>query len=570
VTNDDAPGIAGETAGHYHRLGWWRDTTVLDDFLRNAATQPGKTAIISDHADREREQHDYGQLAALTDRVAAGLLGLGVRPGEIVSFQLPNWWEFAVMHLACARVGAVTNAILPILRHREVQFILERTQSRLCVVPARFRGFDYAEMLLEVQQKVPTLRHVLTAGPGDPPPGARRFEECFLTSDGRPADLARLNSLRPDPDSTATVQFTSGTTGVPKGVVHTYNTIWAGTASVSGRVGLTGDDTLLAVSPMAHTIGFYYGVVLPMAAGMTVVYQDTWDPVRMLDLISGYQVTWTMTAPTFLSDLCATAERTGITVPSMRHVSCAGAPVAPALISEVRKHLGAAVLTAWGMTEVGAVTTTLPDDTTDHIIGTDGSAPPWTDLKVVGPDGETVPYGTVGRLLIRGASNFTAYYKRPDLLEAALHDGWFDTGDLAWQQPDGYIRIQGRTKDIIIRGAENIPVVEVESALLAHPAVREAAVIAVTDDRLGERACAVIVPADPGAPPSLADLTAHLAALSMAKQFWPEYVRIVEVLPKTATGKIQKFLLREGSRQWDLRPARSPSPRPAATGTGEP
>jgi cyclohexanecarboxylate-CoA ligase len=192
-------------------------------------------------------------------------------------------------------------------------------------------------------------------------------------------------------------------------------------------------------------------------------------------------------------------------------------------------------------------------------MGTDGAPPPWTDLKVVGPDGGPLPHGAVGRLLIRGASNAIAYYQRPDLFRAALEDGWFDTGDLAWQQPDGYIRIQGRSKDIIIRGAENIPVVEVESALLAHPAVREVAVIAVTDDRLGERACAVIVPADPGAPPALADLTAHLAALSMARQFWPEYVRIAAELPKTATGKIQKFRLREASREWDLRPARSSS-----------
>jgi cyclohexanecarboxylate-CoA ligase len=566
VTSDDAPGIPGNTAAAYYGRGWWRDATHLDDFLCHVERQPGKIAIISDHADREPEQHTYGELGALVDQAASGLLALGVQPGEIVSYQLPNWWQFAVMHLACARIGAVTNAILPILRHREVQFILERTRSRLCVIPAHFRGFDYARMLLDVQRKVPTLRHIFTAGPGVPPAGTRSFEEHFLAGEERSDPATRPGNLRTGPDSTATVQFTSGTTGEPKGVVHTYNTIWAGTRSVSDPIGLTGADTVLAVSPMAHTIGFYYGVVLPMMTGGTVVYQDTWDPVRMLELISRYEVAWTMTAPTFLTDLCVTAERTGIKIPSMRTISCAGAPVAPALISDVRQRLGATVLIAWGMTEVGAVTTTRPEDDADHLMGTDGAPPPWTDLKVVGPDGEPLPHGTVGRLMIRGASNAIVYYKRPDLFRAALHDGWFDTGDLAWRQPDGYIRIQGRSKDIIIRGAENIPVVEVESALLAHPAVREVAVIAVTDDRLGERACAVIVPADPGAPPALADLTAHLAELSMAKQFWPEYVRIAGELPKTATGKIQKFRLREESREWALGPARSSSLFPAATG----
>jgi len=562
VTNDDTPGVPPETAAMYRSRGWWRDATVLDDFLRVAAQQPDKIATISDHAAGEREQHTYRQLAALVDQVAAGLLELGVQPGEIVSYQLPNWWQFTVLHLACARIGAVTNAILPILRHREVRFILERTGSRLCVIPESFRGFDYAPMLLDVQQHVPTLRHVFTVGStGEPPAGTRSFEAFFLAGGAAREQLtARLDGLRPGADAIATIAFTSGTTGEPKGVVHTYNTIWAGTRSVSDRIGLTSEDTLLAVSPMAHTIGFYYGVVLPMMTGMTVVYQDAWDPVRMLELISGYGAAWTMAAPTFLADLCATAQRTGLAIPSMRYLSCAGSPVAPALIKEAELRLGATVLVAWGMTEVGAVTTTCPGDTDDHILGTDGSPPPWTDLKVTDQAGRTLPAGSVGRLLIRGASNAITYYKRPDLWEGARHDGWFDTGDLAWQDPDGYIRLQGRTKDIVIRGAENIPVVEVESALTAHPAIREVAVIGVTDDRLGERACAVIVPRDPQAAPTLSDLTAYLAGLNMSKHFWPEYVHLVSALPKTATGKIQKFRLREESRRWDLEPARPLTP----------
>jgi cyclohexanecarboxylate-CoA ligase len=560
VTENDIAGLAAE----YHRQGWWRDRTLLDDFTGHARRQPGKVAVISDHIDRPREQHTFGELAAIVDQVASGLLELGVQPGDIVSCQLPNWWQFTALHLACARIGAVTNAILPILRHREVRYILERTRSRVCVIPAVFGGFDYAAMLRGIQPDVPTLRHIFTAGGGQPPPGTRGFEEYFLSAR---SDLdARLDDLQPDPDSVATVGFTSGTTGEPKGVVHTYNTIWAGTRSVSDRVGLTGADTLLAVSPVAHTIGFYYGVVLPMGAGMTVVYQDAWDPVRMLELVSGYGAAWTMTVPTFLTDLCAAAGRTGIAIPSMRYISCAGSPVAPALIQRIREQLGATVLTAWGMTEVGAVTTTVPGDSDEHISHTDGSPPPWTELKVVDPDGHTVPAGASGRLLIRGASNAVTYYQRPDLFRAAQQDGWFDTGDLARRFADGYIRLEGRTKDIIIRGAENIPVVEVESALIAHPAVREVAVIAVRDDRLGERACAVIVPTDPAAPPTLADLTGHLERQDMARHFWPEYVRLVTELPKTATGKIQKFRLRQDSREWDLGPARQTGSLTTTTG----
>ena len=537
-----------DNAARYYQRGWWRDRTHLDDFLEHARRQPGQVAVISDHADRPREEHTYGELAAIVDRVAAGLLELGVQPGEIVSCQLPNWWQFTALHLACARIGAVTNAILPILRHREVRFILQRTGSRLCVVPVSFGGFDYAAMLRQIQPDVPALRHIFTAGPGQPPPGTQGFEEYFLATRSVPG------FDRPDPDAAATVGFTSGTTGEPKGVVHTHNTIWAGTHGVSDRIGLTGADTLLAVAPVAHTIGFYYGVVLPVSAGMTVVYQDSWDAVRMMELVAEYRAAWTMTVPTILTDLCATAERTGLGLRPMRYISCAGAPVAPALIERVRQRLGLTVLTAWGMTEVGAVTTTAPGDSEEHISHSDGVPPPWTELRVADADGHPVPPGQSGRLLIRGASNAVTYYQRPDLFDAAHTGGWFDTGDLARSDAQGFIRLLGRTKDIVIRGAENVPVVEVEWALIAHPGVREVAVIAVRDERLGERACAVIVPADPAAPPTLDGLTAHLARLDMARQFWPEYLRVVAELPKTATGKIQKFRLREDSHDWDLAP----------------
>jgi cyclohexanecarboxylate-CoA ligase len=545
--------IAAGAAAEYHDQGWWREQTLLDDFLRHVADQPGKTAIVSDHAGRPPEVVSYGELGVLVDRIAGGLIELGVQPGEVVSYQLPNWWQFAALHLACARVGAVTNAILPILRQREVTFILQRTQSRICVTPGTFRGFDYAGMLLDVQAEVPTLERIFTVADDTRRDGTASFDRFFLNRDAHPA--ADLDRLRPGADTAGQIQFTSGTTGEPKGVVHTYNTMWAGVRSVSEFIGLTGDDVLLACSPMAHTVGFYFGCSLPMMAGMTVVCQDVWDPVRMLELVAGHGIAWTMAAPTFLADVCAAAAATGIATPSMRYISCAGAPIPPSLVTAVRERLGATVLAAWGMTECGAVTTNRPGDGEEHIAHTDGAPPPWAQLRVVDQAGDDLPDGTVGRLLIRGASQAITYYQRPELYAASCYDGWFDTGDLARHYPDGYIRLCGRTKDLVIRGGENIPVVEVEAALSTVPAVREVTIIAVPDERLGERACAVVVPADPAAPPTLAGLLAHLAALDMSRHFWPEHLKIVDALPKTATGKIQKFRLRTESAGWDLPPA---------------
>jgi cyclohexanecarboxylate-CoA ligase len=538
-------------AALYRRRGWWRDATLTDDFLDHVRAQPDKPAIVSDHADGARETLTYAQLGEFVDRIAAGLVELGVRRGEIVSFQLPNWWQFAALHLACARIGAVTNAILPILRTREVQYILRQTESRVCVIPDSFKGFDYADMLLDVKRHVGTLEHVFAIGNADPRHGTESFDAFFIETywekTHSPADLA---ARRPSGDSVAQIQFTSGTTGEPKGVVHTYNTVWAGLRGVAESLRLDQDDVLLAFSPLSHTVGFYFGCSLPMMAGMTVVYQDVWNAERMLELVNRYAVRWTMAAPTFLSDACRASMATGIKTPTMKSISCAGAPVPPPLIDKVHETLGATVHAAWGMTECGAVTTTRPGDTEAHIKNSDGAPAAWMYVRIVDEQGEELPHGQVGRLVVRGASLAVTYYKRPDLFDAACRDGWFDTGDLATQDEDGYIRLCGRTKDLIIRGAENIPVVEVEAILSGHRAVREVALIAVADERLGERACAVVVPSDPDRPPSLEDLVAYLDEQGMAKPFWPEYIRILSGLPKTATGKVQKFLLREQTAEW--------------------
>jgi cyclohexanecarboxylate-CoA ligase len=233
-------------------------------------------------------------------------------------------------------------------------------------------------------------------------------------------------------------------------------------------------------------------------------------------------------------------------VPSLRNISAAGAPVPPAFVRRVRERFGARVHAVWGMTECGAVTTTRRDDDELAAADSDGTPMPWNEVRVAADDGSEVPVGDIGRLLVRGATLFTGYHGRPDLYAAAVDDdGWFDTGDLARRDPGGGIRLCGRVKDLVIRGGENIPVVEVEATLLTHPLVRDVAVVGVPDERLGERACAVVVPADPAAPPDLATLVDHLDRAGMARHFWPELLVVRAALPRTITGKIQKFRLRD-------------------------
>jgi cyclohexanecarboxylate-CoA ligase len=530
-----------EYQDEYQDVRYGRDRTLIDDFRDHASAHPERPAIIGHRADAPPTTLTFGELAGIVDRYAAALVELGVGPGDVVSFQLPNWWQFTALHLATARVGAITNAILPILRSREVRFICERVGSAVLVVPAEFRGFDYATMAAEVVADLPTRVFALGAT-GDLPAGVEPFEPFFDAP--RTADL---DARRPAPDAVAQIQFTSGTTGEPKGVVHTWNTVHAGMAIVPSTMGLAAGDTVLAVSPMAHTVGFYFGVTMPSACGMTVVLQDLWDPKTMATLVAEHGAVWTMVAPTFLSDLCATLPAGAL--PGDFRFSTAGAPIPPPLVDRVRERFGTRVYALWGMTEVGAVTTTRPGDDVRAAAGSDGTAMPWNEIRVADEEGAELPVGEPGRLLVRGASLFTTYHGRPDLYAAVVDDdGWFDTGDLARRLPDGGIRLAGRVKDLVIRGGENIPVVEVEAALLDLPAVREVAVVGVPDERLGERARAFVVPADPARPPTLPELLAHLAGIGMAPHFWPESLVVRTHLPRTTTGKIQKFRLREESR----------------------
>ena len=512
--------------------GDWRDQTLLDHLYRVVAATPDKPAII---AIRNGDEHhiDYRTLDRLSDRVAANLRARGVQPGDTVSFQLPNWWEFSVLHLACLKAGAVSNPLMVIFRERELSFMLALAETKILIVPTSFRGFDYPAMVANVRDKLPALRHVFAIG--DATPHAEPFDALL-------ADAPSILSA-PTPDAVIQLLYTSGTTGEPKGVLHSSNTMLSNLVPFAARLGLGADDVIHMPSPMAHQLGFMYGLVLPVMLGATAVLQDQFTAPEMARQIVQYRASFTMGATPFLNDLTEHVEATGIATPSLRVFVSAGAPIPRALVTRARPALGAAIISAWGMSENGAVTTTLPDDPEDKATTTDGRALPGMQVRVIDAEGTPLPPGTEGRLQVRGCSNFLGYLKRPEL-DNTDPDGWFDTGDLARMDQEGYIRIAGRSKDIIIRGGENIPVVEVENLLFRHPAIAEIAIVGTPDPRLGERACAFVKLRD-GASFTFADMTAYLAEQRMARQYVPERLEIVTEMPRTPSGKIQKFRLRE-------------------------
>ena len=529
-----------ERVAAFKASGLWPNR-LLTDYLGDAVVAyPDRTAIVGYVSQTGiRSHHSYAELAQLAERIALGLKAHGIGPGDVVAAQLPNYWHFGALYLACVKVGAIINPLMPIFRHRELSFMLSFGNAKAIFVPHLFRGFNYPAMLEELRPELPALEHIFVVG-GD---GDNAFDTCFIEREWEMDTAASFEEMRPAPNDVTILMYTSGTTGQPKGVMHTHNTLISNIHKFAERIELDSDDTVLMASPLAHLTGFLYGLMMPVVLGCPAVLMDAWDPAEAARIIDAEKCSFTMASTPFLADLTNTAAIDQHDLGSLRTFLTAGAPIPRVLARRAAERLQVMVIAAWGMTENGGVTTTRPSDPEGKVFGSDGAPIEGMEVRVVGDDNRPVPFGDEGRLQARGMGNFVGYLKKPELF-ATDADGWFETGDLARMQEDGYIRISGRSKDVIIRGAENIPVVEVEEVLYRHDAIEDAAIVAMPDERLGERAC-VFVTLQPGRLLSFEEMTVYLTEQQMAKQYFPERLEIIKTMPRTPSGKIQKFRLRE-------------------------
>jgi cyclohexanecarboxylate-CoA ligase len=522
----------------YRERGVWRDATLVDDLRAAAVRTPDKPAIIAARAfARDTTTITYAALRDHVDRFAAGLVALGVEREDIVAVQLPNWWQYTALALACARIGAVIAPIPVDYRRREVEFVLSRTEARVYIGPSAWLGFSHQDLLRQLAPGLPALRHRLHVAAAQPlAPGELDFDAWFAAD--HPA--VELDRRAPGADDVFLVMFTSGTTGEPKGVIHSHNTLYAITRAVSETAALGPDDVITTPSGMTGFIGFLYDFLMPVQLGATAVYADMGDPDRGLQLIEQHGITFLYAIPTYVIGLIDAQRRRPRRIDSLAVVVTGSAPVPPALIGAARDVLGARVQTLWGMTETGGVTFTAPDDPPDWPSQSDGRPIDWMEIQVVPqPDSPET-----GRLRVRGAHLFLGYFKRPDMYAAVTdEDGWFDTGDLVRHDGRGGIRIVGRIKDVIVRNGQKVPVIEVEAALGGHPKVAMVALVGLPDPQLGERVCAAVVARD--AAPTLAELRDHLRGLGMSAQYWPDRLHLLAEMPVTSSGKIQKYLLQE-------------------------
>jgi acyl-CoA synthetase (AMP-forming)/AMP-acid ligase II len=530
-----------DTITAFRSAGHWRDEVLSATLDRLAASQPDRV-LVSD---------GYGTLTAAglrgqAYRLGAALLGLGLRPGDRVQVQLPNWNEFVVVYVALARIGAVLVPTMPIYRHDEVSYVLRHSGARFSIVPQEFRGFDYPGMLAQVRNSAPELEHVITVR-GAGAPGTLRLAD-LMAGGGVPGD--DVLGAPPSADAPHCIIYTSGTESRPKGCLHTLNTVTFTVNALGGEIMSMGpDDVMFMPSPVTHATGLAMGVTAPLMLGASMHLMDVWEPRGALERIARHGCTLSMTATPFvqmvLGEISANPAAAG-RLGSLRCWACAGAPIPEVMLQGWAKNVpGCALLPVYGRSEGLLVTACSTTDSARHVLSSDGRAFAGVVLEIRDEDGKPVPAGTEGEICHGGPGLMLGYWQDPELTARSVDAaGVSRSGDLGRADEDGYLRVTGRIKDMIIRGGINISAAEVENHLLAHPNVAEAAVVAVPDARLGEKACAFIVPR--GEAPTLAELTRFLREeRRIAPQKLPEYLEIAESLPTTMTGKVQKFLLRD-------------------------
>ena len=506
-----------DRAADAYARGLWVHQTLADALGEAAQRTPERVALID--ADLRLDcQGLHRQATTLAQALLAR-----IPPGRVVSFMLPNWHEAAVIYLATTLAGMVANPILPSMRDRELRFILDDADSRIVFAPAFFGRHDYAAMLSRVTAQLESPPDVVLVR-GDS--GGAHIAYESLLAEGGSVPLPAL-----DPDAARMILYTSGTTGRPKGVLHTHNSIHALICQIREDWTVNPGDTFLVPSPIAHIGGSIYAFECPLLLGTTAVLMDRWNADDAVALMRAERCTHIAGATPFLEQLLTAAERTGTRLPDLKLFVCGGASVSPTLIRRAATYFESTVVTrVYGSTEVPVTTIGSPRHR-DHAADTDGHTG-LADIKLV-----------AGEIRTRGPQMLVGYQHPEDEAESFDGDGYFRTGDLGRWVDDHYLVVTGRAKDIIIRNGENISPKEVEDILAGHPGIADVAIVGLPDDRTGERACAVVVPAaNPG--PDLASLRSFLEASGVARFKVPEQVVIWDALPKNDAGKILKHQIK--------------------------
>ncbi|AQQ68138.1 hypothetical protein Mag101_11205 [Microbulbifer agarilyticus] len=516
---------------------YWSNTTISDGAWEKAASTPDDVAIYLEN----EAPITYGSVALQARRLITGLRTLGLVQGDVISFQLPNWRESVVLDIAASAMGLIVNPVIPIYRDRELRFILKDAGTKLIFIPEKIRSLEFPSMIASLRPELPDLKYVVTARAEGSYEDTLRFEDLL---DNPPADFDSLPDV--DPSSVKTILYTSGTTGTPKAVLHSHNTLARVIQNSVDCWGLSEGDIMLMPSPVTHITGYGSGMVLPFISPVKSALMARWDADAAVEYIQRVGASASVGATPFLVELLAAAKRHKTRLPTMRLFACGGAAVPPQVIHRCYEELeNCRAFRVYGSTETPVITQGFVKDGEQSLAAeTDGMIYGY-EVKIVDDEGNEVPIGIDGEITARGAGMMLGYADPEQDREAHDKDGFFYTGDIGMRTEDNAILITDRKKDIIIRGGENLSAKEIEDVLHDHPQIREAAVVAMPHYRLGEGVCAFVIPVSGDHKLDLPRIAAFADRAALAKQKIPEHVEIVEDLPRTPSGKVKKDILRK-------------------------
>jgi non-ribosomal peptide synthetase component E (peptide arylation enzyme) len=511
----------------YIAAGLWENAPLYEEVER--CGDPERIAAGDQH-----EQLTYRDLLHRTNGIARLLLELGIGAGDVLAVQTPNRVFLPAAHLACNRIGALFMPISDSWRHREVQHLLTVSRARYIVVPPTGPGFDFLGMLQDIRGQLPDLEGIgITEGKGrgdfsfsDLPPGTDRI------------------ALSHDPNLPSLAMVASGTTELPKVSIWTDNNLRALLRPYRDRVKLEPGDVAVGIAPAnTGSTGYIFPVVAPLMTGATSILLEHWNPAEALDLLEKEEATLATAIPTQLIKMLQIEGLRTRSFDRLTRINNAGAPLSAEHAQEIEESFGCRVQTAYGATDGGAPVMTALDDPPEKRYSTVGRAMPATELRLVDPQLGDVAPGEQGEILWRNGTKTYGYFNDPDRTAETFVDGFYRSGDLGFIDPDGYLKIVGRVKDMIIRGGQNVAPIEIESLLLTHPDIREVAVIGLPDAIYGERVCACVVAA-PGADLELAGIGEFLRARQLAVFKLPERLELFADFPQSAGAKVSKAALR--------------------------
>lgn len=519
----------------YRQQGLWGDASLADYWQQTARAMPDKIAVVDNHG----ASYTYSALDHAASCLANWMLAKGIESGDRIAFQLPGWCEFTVIYLACLKIGAVSVPLLPSWREAELVWVLNKCQAKMFFAPTLFKQTRPVDLILPLQNQLPQLQQIV--GVDKLAPATSSLSLSQIIADNTPLTTA----ITTHGDELAAVLFTSGTEGLPKGVMLTHNNILASERAYCARLNLTWQDVFMMPAPLGHATGFLHGVTAPFLIGARSVLLDIFTPDACLALLEQQRCTCMLGATPFVYDLLNVLEEQPADLSALRFFLCGGTTI-PKKVARECQQLGIKLLSVYGSTESSPHAVVNLDDPLSRFMHTDGYAAAGVEIKVVDDARKTLPPGCEGEEASRGPNVFMGYFDEPELTARALdEEGWYYSGDLCRMDEAGYIKITGRKKDIIVRGGENISSREVEDILLQHPKIHDACVVAMPDERLGERSCAYVVLKAPHHSLSLEEVVAFFSRKRVAKYKYPEHIVVIEKLPRTASGKIQKFLLRK-------------------------